>query len=111
VEVLVVSAEAPWELLRATAALCFSLKEMLRNASIATNDIVPHTICWPRHHNVWSSSGASMPCSLLPGHDDGVAVDDLGETSEAIGTPAEREDSNETPEHSATVSCRIIGGA
>ena len=34
------------------------------SASRAANDIVPHTICWPRHENVWSSSGASMPCSL-----------------------------------------------
>jgi hypothetical protein len=34
------------------------------SASRAANDIVPHTNCWPRHWNVWSSSGASMPCSL-----------------------------------------------
>jgi hypothetical protein len=33
-------------------------------ASRTANDIVPHPICWPRHWNVWSSSGASMPCSL-----------------------------------------------
>ena len=39
----------------------------------------------------------------LPGDDDGVAVDDLGGTGEAIGTPTESENSNETSEHSATV--------
>jgi hypothetical protein len=54
--------------------------------SRAANDIAPHAICWPRHQNVWSSSGASMPCRQLPGHDDGVAVDDLGATGQAIGT-------------------------
>jgi hypothetical protein len=31
---------------------------------------------WPRHQNVWSSSGASMRCRLTS-HDDRVAVDDL----------------------------------
>jgi hypothetical protein len=60
-----------------------------REASKAANDIVPHAICWPRHQNVWSSSGAAQP-DQLPGHDDGVAVDDLGGTGEAVGTPAER---------------------
>ena len=34
------------------------------SASRAANDIVSDTICWPRHQNVWSSSGASMPCNL-----------------------------------------------
>ena len=34
------------------------------SASRAANDIVPRAISWPRHQNVWSSSGASMPCNL-----------------------------------------------
>jgi hypothetical protein len=34
------------------------------SASRAAKDIVPHAICWPRHQNVWSSSGASMPDNL-----------------------------------------------
>jgi hypothetical protein len=83
-------------------------------ASRAANAIVPHAMRWP-HQNVWFSSGASMPCSQLPGHDDSVAVDDLGGAGKAIGTPAERHDGNETgretPEHSATLCCRISGGA
>jgi hypothetical protein len=52
-----------------------------------------------------------MLCSPLLGHDDGVAVDDLGGTGQAIATPAERENSNETSEHSATVRCQISDGA
>jgi len=47
----------------------------------------------------------------LPGHDDGVAIDDLGGAGEAIGAPAERENSNETPEYSATARCQISVGA
>ena len=33
-------------------------------ASRAAKAMVPHAISWPRHWKVWSSSGASMPCSL-----------------------------------------------
>jgi hypothetical protein len=47
----------------------------------------------------------------LPGHDDGVAVDDLGGAGQQNGTPAERQDGDETSEHSATVRCQISGGA
>ena len=32
-------------------------------ASSAANAIVPHDRHLPRHQKVWSSSGASMPCS------------------------------------------------
>jgi hypothetical protein len=38
----------------------------------AVIDIVPHAICWPRHWNVWSSSGAPMQPDELIGDDDGV---------------------------------------
>jgi hypothetical protein len=39
-----------------------------------------------RHWNVWSSSGASNPGKHdhLPGHDDGVAVDDLGRAGQPL---------------------------
>lgn len=49
--------------------------------------MVPHTNCWLRLWNVWSSSGASMPCKpdQLIGDDDRVAVDDLGGIGEANG--------------------------
>ncbi len=53
---------------------------------------------------------AVQPDQLI-GHDDGVAVDDLGGAGEAIGTPAERQNGDETSEHSATVRCQISGGA
>jgi hypothetical protein len=41
----------------------------------------------------------------LIGHDDGVAVDHLGAAGQAIGAPAERQNGDETSEHSPTVRC------
>jgi hypothetical protein len=54
-----------------------------------------------------------MPCNLtqLVGDDDGVAVDDLGGANEGVGSPTERENGDETPEHSATVRCQVSGAA
>jgi hypothetical protein len=76
------------------------------------NDIVPHAICCHRHWNVWSSSGASMPCpDHLPCDDDRVTVEHLGGAGEWSGTPAERQNGDETSEHSATARCHISGGA
>jgi hypothetical protein len=43
----------------------------------------------------------------LPGDDDGVALDDLGRAGERFGAPAERQNGDETPEHSATACCQI----
>jgi hypothetical protein len=37
-----------------------------------------------------------MLCSPLLGHDDGVAVDDLGAAGQAIGMPAEGQNGDET---------------
>jgi hypothetical protein len=45
----------------------------------------------------------------LSGHDDGVAVDNLG--GRQIGTPPELRNGDEVPEHSATVHCQTSGGA
>jgi hypothetical protein len=49
-------------------------------ASSAANDIVPHTICWPRHWNVWSQLGGvdAVQSEELIGDDNGVAVDEPG---------------------------------
>jgi hypothetical protein len=52
--------------------------------------------------------GALQPDELI-GHDDGVAVDHWDR--QAIGTPAERENSEETSGHSATVRYQISGRA
>jgi hypothetical protein len=42
----------------------------------------------------------------LPGNHDGVAVDDLGGAGQRNGAPAERQNGDETSEHSTTVRCR-----
>jgi hypothetical protein len=49
------------------------------SASRAADNIVPHTICWCHHQNVWSSSAASMPCNL-PGWSQTIASAVVGAT-------------------------------
>jgi hypothetical protein len=41
----------------------------------------------------------------LPGHNDGVAVDDLGAAAEAIGTPTEPENCSETNRDASEHPC------
>jgi hypothetical protein len=73
------------------------------SASRAANDIVP--LSSTRRLGPVRAPHAVQPHELL-GHDDRVAVEDLGEDGEGVGTPAERDDSKETghdaPEHRAT---------
>ena len=53
---------------------------------------------------------AVQPDELI-GHDDSVAVDNFGAAGQAVGTPPERQNGDETPDHSATARCQISGRA
>jgi hypothetical protein len=48
--------------------------------SASAENIVPHAICWPRQWNAWSQLGRleAVQADKLTGHDDRIAVDDLG---------------------------------
>jgi hypothetical protein len=65
--------------------------------------MVPHTICCPPRPERLVQFGAvdAVQPDQLVGDDDSVAVDDFGGAGEAIGATAERQDGDETPEHSA----------
>jgi hypothetical protein len=72
-------------------------------ASSAANDIVPHA--GPPLERLVQFRGvdAVQPDQLVE-HDDRVAVDDLGGAGERFGTPAERQNGEETSEHAASVA-------
>jgi len=66
----------------------------------------PHLLAPPHERLVQLGGVDPVQPHELSGHDDGVAVDDLGGAGERLGTPAERQNGDETSEHSATVRCQ-----
>jgi hypothetical protein len=66
-----------------------------------------HLLTPPRERLIEFGRVDTVQPDQLPGDDDGVAGEDLGGAGEALGASTERQDSNEAPEHLATVRCEI----